>query len=89
MKTIISIIEEIEAGTPGNTMGMGNPMPPIDDIPGSEPILPLHRSSKKRKAKKKIRESIFRDVEDIVNDDTIKNAIDLFDDVIDEFYKNL
>lgn len=26
---------------------------------------------------------------DIVNDDTIKNAIDLFDDVIDEFYKNL
>lgn len=26
---------------------------------------------------------------DIVKDDTIKNAIDLFDDVIDEFYKNL
>lgn len=26
---------------------------------------------------------------DIVNDDTIKNAIDLFDDLIDEFYKNL
>ena len=26
---------------------------------------------------------------DIVNDDTIKNAIDLVDDVIDEFYKNL
>ena len=26
---------------------------------------------------------------DIVNDDTIKNAIDLFDDVIDAFYKNL
>ena len=75
MKTIISIIEEIEAGTPGNTMGMGNPMPPIGDMPGSEPILPLHRSSKKRKAKKKITESIFKesifsDVEDIVNDDT-------------------
>ena len=76
MKTIISIIEEIEAGTPGNTMGMGNPMPPIGDIPGSEPILPLHRSSKKRKTKKKIKESIFNDVEDIVNDDTA-----LFNDI--------
>ena len=89
MKTIISIIEEIEAGTPGNTMGMGNPMPPIGDIPGSEPILPLHRSSKKRKAKKKIKESIFSDVEDIVNDDTVlfneitKQLIDdgLFSDI--------
>ena len=39
------------AATPANTMGLGNPMPPTEGQPGSEPMVPTAKS-KKEKCKK-------------------------------------
>lgn len=50
--------------TPGNTLGMGNPMPPGEGEYGSEPITSI---VKRKKKKKKIDESILDD-EDILMD---------------------
>lgn len=60
MKHILDYIEEECAGcaTPGNTMGMGNPMPPSEEAPGSEPLC---GKCKKEKKKKKVTESILDD----------------------------
>lgn len=60
MKHILDYIEEECAGcaTPGNTMGMGNPMPPTEEAPGSEPLC---GKCKKEKKKKKVTESILDD----------------------------
>ena len=33
------VYEDGVVATPGNTMGMGNPMAPTDTTPGSEPIV--------------------------------------------------
>ena len=68
MKHIIEYIEECGEGcaTPGNTIGMGNPMPPMGDQPGSEPIKTIagpkqeKKETSKRK-KKKVTESILDD----------------------------
>jgi hypothetical protein len=46
--------------TPGNTMGMGNPMPPMDGEVGSEPIC---TAKCKKEKKKKIKESLLDDEE--------------------------
>jgi hypothetical protein len=58
MKRLIDYIEECGEGcsTPGNTMGMGNPMPPTEEAPGSEPLC---GKCKKEKKKKKVTESIL------------------------------
>lgn len=58
MKHLIDYIEECGEGcsTPGNTMGMGNPMPPTEEAPGSEPLC---GKCKKEKKKKKVTESIL------------------------------
>ena len=60
MRHILDYIEEECAGcaTPGNTMGMGNPMPPTEEAPGSEPLC---GKCKKEKKKKKVTESILDD----------------------------
>lgn len=68
MKHIIEYIEECGEGcaTPGNTTGMGNPMPPMGDQPGTEPIKTIagpkqeKKETSKRK-KKKVTESILDD----------------------------
>lgn len=79
MKHIIEYIEECGEGcaTPGNTLGMGNPMPPgepgapgIPGTPGTEPIKTIagpkqeKKDTSKRK-KKKVTESILDDDLDI------------------------
>ena len=72
MKNLIEYIEECGEGcaTPGNTMGMGNPMPPTGDQPGTEPITHIagpkqeKKETSKRK-KKKVTESILDDDLDI------------------------
>lgn len=79
MKHIIEYIEECGEGcaTPGNTLGMGNPMPPgepgapgIPGIQGTEPIKTIagpkqeKKDTSKRK-KKKVTESILDDDLDI------------------------
>lgn len=58
MKRLIDYIEECGEGcsTPGNTMGMGNPMPPTEEAQGSEPLC---GKCKKEKKKKKVTESIL------------------------------
>lgn len=58
MKHLIDYIEECSEGcsTPGNTMGMGNPMLPTEEAPGSEPLC---GKCKKEKKKKKVTESIL------------------------------
>ncbi len=49
MRSLINYIRE-EAATPLGTMGMGNPQPPTDTTPGSEP-LPQCKDCKKKKRK--------------------------------------
>lgn len=55
MKNIIDYIREMEGvATPLNTMGMGNPMPPVNGEPGSEPVIPRKiPTSKEKDCKKK------------------------------------
>lgn len=72
MKHILDYIQEECEGcaTPGNTIGMGNPMPPMGDQPGTEPIKTIagpkqeKKETSKRK-KKKVTESILDDDLDI------------------------
>ena len=47
MKDLYTYLEEF--ATPANTIGMGNPMPPLDGQVGSEPMV----TAKCKKAKKK------------------------------------
>lgn len=66
------------AATPGNTLGMGNPMAPTATEPGTEPIIPKHPRNKKDKKKiKNLKESLlddfdkmsdFQDIEMILDD---------------------
>ena len=70
-KYIKNILEDGGAvtGTPGNTLGMGNPMAPTDAIPGSEPLLPTAKSKKEhiyKKKTKKVKESLLDDDDDSI-----------------------
>lgn len=51
MKSLYQCISE-EMATPGNTMGMGNPMAPTETQPGTEPIAPINSKKKKTKCNK-------------------------------------
>lgn len=54
MKSIYELYLECECcATPANTTGMGNPMPPTDTTPGSEPMTNKILKSKKKNKKKK------------------------------------
>lgn len=71
MKKLYKYLKEEIAATPGNTMGMGNPIPAgVNGNIGSEPI-PTAKAKKQRK-KKSIKESLLDDEEDIIsNNDNI------------------
>lgn len=68
----------VGAATPGNTLGIGNPMAPTATEPGTEPIIPKHPRNKKDKKKlKSLKESLlddfdkmsdFQDIEMILDD---------------------
>lgn len=47
MKHLIDILKE-EYATPACTTGMGNPMPPTETHPGSEPLV-ISKKKKKQK----------------------------------------
>lgn len=83
MKELYKYIkEEGVAATPGNTMGVGNPMPAgVNGNEGSEPI-PTAKA-KKQKKKKTLKESLLDDEEELVNND---NGI-LIKEFLDKNYK--
>lgn len=50
MKSLREYLSEMEgAATPGNTMGMGNPVVPNGNNVGSEPIIPTAKTKKEKK----------------------------------------
>lgn len=52
MKSLYELYLECECcAIPANTTGMGNPMPPTDTTPGSEPMTNKIYKSKKKKKK--------------------------------------
>ena len=55
MKSLYEIYEECAGitATSGNTCGMGNPMPPTDALPGSEPMIAKSKTKNKITKKKK------------------------------------
>ena len=57
MKNLKDYIKEMEGGaTPGNTMGMGNPLAPgMDGTTGTEPL--VGKTAKFKKEKKKCSET--------------------------------
>lgn len=59
---INNYLSECDCATPGNTLGMVNPMMPTAEEPGTDP-LPIQ--SKRRKKKKDLKESLLDDIEDI------------------------
>lgn len=70
MKNLKEYIEECEGialATPTNTVGMGNPGM-IDTNTITEPIKSITAKSKKEKIKKKIKESLLDDEEDLIKD---------------------
>jgi hypothetical protein len=75
MKSLYMYLEDIMA-TPGNTMGMGNPMPPTDTTLGSEPLVAAKCKKEKCKKSKKIREGLL---------DRVKNKEVNHDALIKEF----
>ena len=60
MKDIYDIYETEGCATPANTMGIGNPMLPTAEEPGTEPLTAKAKKEKKRKA---VKEGILADVE--------------------------
>ena len=71
---------ECDGATPGNTLGMGNPMVPTATEPGTEPIIPKHPRNKKDKKKmKSLKESLLDDFDTLGNNinpvQEIKNFI--------------
>lgn len=53
LKTYLECDGGAVAATPGNTMGMGNPMVPTDSLPGSEPLVTAKAKKEKVKRNKK------------------------------------
>lgn len=77
----IYAIEECDGGictTPANTMGMGNPMLPTAEEPGTEPIIPTAKTKtekkQKRKVTKSVKEGVLADMENTLKngDDTVQ-----------------
>jgi hypothetical protein len=73
MKTLYAYIQEMDGcATPGNTMGMGNPMPADIGVQGTEPLV----GKKKKKCCKKVKESLLDDLDTIdsnISDNIVKD----------------
>lgn len=68
MKQLYQYIEEMDGiATPDNTVGVGNPMPPTDSEVGSEPLCIAAKCKKEKK--KKVKESLLDDENDLINKD--------------------
>jgi hypothetical protein len=85
MRTLYDVYNIDECGeiasTPANTIGMGNPMLPTAEEPGTEPIIPTaktktEKKQKKQKVKEEIKEGILADMNDTIQagDDLVEFA---------------
>lgn len=64
MKNLYDIYEDGITATPANTVGMGNPMLPTAEEPGTEPLTP---TAKPKKKKKHVKEGLLDNIEDTLN----------------------
>ena len=69
MKNLYDIYEDgagigAIASTPANTVGMGNPMLPTAEEPGTEPLAP---TAKPKKKKKQVKEGILDNMDDVID----------------------
>lgn len=85
MKALYDIYNEECCATPGNTMGMGNPMLPTVEEPGTEPSEPLTptaktKTEKKQKRKKDtVKEGILDDIDtSLSNGDKLVSIIEWY-----------
>ena len=62
MKNLYDIYETDITATPANTVGLGNPMLPTAEEPGTEPLIPTAKA-KKEKKKKQVKEGILDNME--------------------------
>lgn len=91
--------------TPGNTIGMGNPMLPTAEEPGSEPLTPTAKTKTEKKQKRKrdkdndtVKEGILDDIDTTIgNGDKLVSIIEWYktqreyarENIDDEDIKNL
>ena len=64
MKNLYNIYEDGIITTPANTVGMGNPMLPTAEEPGTEPLTP---TAKPKKKKKQVKEGILDTMDDVLD----------------------
>lgn len=64
MKNLYNIYEDSITATPANTIGMGNPMLPTVEEPGTEPLTP---TAKPKKKKKQVKEGILDSMDDVLD----------------------
>lgn len=75
MKYIFDIYNECDGATPANTMGMGNPMLPTAEEPGTEPLTATaKKQSKKQRKNKVVKEGVLGNTDDVLKqgDDVTK-----------------
>lgn len=104
MRTLYDVYNIDECGeiasTPANTIGMGNPMLPTAEEPGTEPLMPTAKTKTEKKQKKQkvkdsilsdneIKESILADMDDTlqVGDDVVEFANWYADNLLTYFTK--
>jgi hypothetical protein len=87
MRTLYDIYNEECCATPGNTMGMGNPMLPTAEEPGTEPPEPLtptaktktEKKQKRKKDKDAVKEGILDDIDtSIGNGDKLVSIVEWY-----------
>lgn len=95
MRTLYDVYNIDECGeissTPANTMGMGNPMLPTAEEPGTEPIIPTAKTKTEKKQKrKKIEEGILADMDDTLQaGDDLVEFVDWYATNLLVYYKRL
>ena len=92
MKNLYDIYEDGEgigaiASTPANTVGMGNPMLPTAEEPGTEPLTGVTGKCKCKKKKKQVKEGILDDIE--ISIDKGDKAMEFINWYIDQTSKEM
>lgn len=82
MKNIFDVYNECDGATPANTMGMGNPMLPTAEEPGTEPLTPTAKTKTEKKQKRKkdtVKEGILDDIDTTIgNGDKLVSIIEWY-----------